>query len=161
LARRSACFASTLPAKMIWSTGRRISKLLGLDRDLCRREIRNHEPFTEVEASSIATLIKDNGYEFATPRPGQRFNGWEQQQCGKLKLSEADDEVPIPFAPVMAGVLLAGEVVKERYFPEHVLDSRYSNTLMGKFMLRKAICAPTRSSSLPNAWASPSRTWST
>jgi hypothetical protein len=72
----------------------------------------------------------------AAPRPGQRFNDWEQEQCGKLALPEADDEVPIPFAPVMAGVLLAGEVVKQRCFPEHTLDSRYSNTLMGKFMVR-------------------------
>ncbi|MBI4090734.1 MAG: ThiF family adenylyltransferase [Candidatus Komeilibacteria bacterium] len=113
-----------------------VAKLLGLDRDLCLGKIKNHDPFSEEECSAIAALVKRHGYEFDAPYPGQRFNDWEQEQCGKLKLANLDDEVPIPFAPVMAGVLLAGELIKQRYFPEYVLNSRYSNTLMGKFMTR-------------------------
>src|SRR5207249_2490943 len=71
---------------------------------------------------------------FALPRPGQRYGDWEAEQCGRLKLPDADEEVPIPFAPVMAGVLLAGEVIKEHHFPEAVLEGYYWNTLLGRFM---------------------------
>ncbi len=113
-----------------------LSKLLQLDRVLCLRKIKDHEPFTEAEAAAIAKLINRDHLDFAPPKPMQRFNDWEQEQCGKLKLPNIDDEVPIPFAPVMAGVLLAGEILKEQYFPQYVLDSRYSNTLMGQFMTR-------------------------
>jgi hypothetical protein len=42
------------------------------------------------EAASIATMIDESGYGFAAPRHGQRFNDWEQEQCGKLALPEVD-----------------------------------------------------------------------
>ena len=64
----------------------------------------------------------------------QRYGDWEASQCGRLPLPEDDEEIPIPFSPVMAGVLLAGEVIKEHYFPDAVLDSCYWNTLLGQFM---------------------------
>ena len=37
--------------------------------------------------------------------------------------------MPISFAKMVAGVLLAGEVLKQRFF-QNVLSSRYSSTLM-------------------------------
>ncbi|RXG87359.1 ThiF family adenylyltransferase [Bradyrhizobium zhanjiangense] len=113
-----------------------LSKLLKLEHTVCLRKLRDNEIFTEAEAARIAGLVQDERLEFDPPRPQQRFGDWEAEQCGKLKLPELDEEVPIPFAPVMAGVLIAGEIIKEQHFPEYVLDSRYSNTLMGQFMRR-------------------------
>ncbi len=34
----------------------------------------------------------------------------------------------------MAGILLAGEIVRELSFPDNVLNSYYFNTLLGNFM---------------------------
>lgn len=113
-----------------------IAALLGLDHDVCLRKIKDHEPFTELEVAAVADRIHKGDLQFDPPVVGQRFNDWEQTQCGRLPLGDADDEVPIPFAPVMAGVLITGEIIKERCFPAAVLKSRYTNTLMGKFMDR-------------------------
>ena len=60
----------------------------------------------------------------------------EATQCGKLRLKTIDGDVPIPFSPVMAGVLIAGEIIKEQVLPEFALDSYYFNTLLGRFMTR-------------------------
>jgi hypothetical protein len=114
---------------------RQVSKLLGLDATTCLRKLRNHEPFEAIECASIRQRIGTLPIPFDLPTPGLRFNDWETAQCGRLSLPDADDEVPIPFAPVMAGVLIAGELIKERYFPEGVLRSMYWNTLLGKFMV--------------------------
>lgn len=113
-----------------------IARLLGLTTDICLRKIRDHEPFTAEEVSNIADHVRGMSVDFDIPRPEQRFNDWETSQCGKIQLPDVDGGVPIPFAPVMAGVLLAGEIIKEHYFGKHVLDARYWNTLMGKFMIR-------------------------
>ena len=113
-----------------------IAHLLGLTTEICLRKIRDHEPFTAEEVSIITDHVKGKNVDFDIPLPGQRFNDWETIQCGKLQLPDVDEGVPIPFAPVMAGVLLAGEIIKEQHFPESVLDARYWNTLMGKFMVR-------------------------
>jgi hypothetical protein len=113
-----------------------LAKLLKLEKGVCLRKIRNNEVFTEEEIDVIKRAIEDEALRFDLPRPSQRFGDWEAEQCGKLKLPDLDDEVPIPFAPVLAGILIAGELIKELSFPEHVLDSRYSNTLMGQFMTR-------------------------
>ena len=87
----------------------------------------------------MATIAKGLSFpdsQFDTPTTGQRYGDWEAAQCGRLALPDVDDEIPVPFAPVMAGVLLAGEVIKQHHFQEAVLDSYYWNTLVGKFMLR-------------------------
>lgn len=40
-------------------------------------------------------------------------------------------EAPVPFLPVTAGVLLAGEVIKKRHFPEAQVDNRFTHNLLG------------------------------
>ena len=90
----------------------------------------------EGEVKSIQLYSCGATTPFALPRPGQRFGDWEIEQCGKLVSSEVKEEIPIPFAPVMAGVLVAGAVIKAELFPGAGLDSCYWNTLVGRFMHR-------------------------
>lgn len=111
-----------------------LEQLLGLDTETWVRKIRNNEPFTQQE---IASLKIPDGSEITLPASGERFDAWEAAQCGRMKLPELNAEVPIPFAPVMAGVLIAGEIIKELRFPANALDSYYWNTLTGQFMRRK------------------------
>jgi len=112
-----------------------LTKLLGLSPDIWRRKIRDNEKFAEDEVTSIEQH-RSKDAPFHLPKPAQRFGDWEAEQCGRLVLPDLDEEIPLPFAPVLAGVLIAGEVIKEHYFPDAVLDSYYWNTLLGHFMAR-------------------------
>jgi molybdopterin/thiamine biosynthesis adenylyltransferase len=115
---------------------RQLSELLGLDPQAWLRKLGNNSTFTAEECAAIGARMNGRERAFDLPTVGQAFGDWEASQCGRLVLGELDDEIPIPFAPVLAGVLLAGEIVKEFCFPDAVLDSCYWNTLMGQFMRR-------------------------
>lgn len=113
-----------------------LAALLGLGATTWLRKLRENERFAPEEIAAITAHLAGKGVSFDIPVPGQRFDDWQAGQCGRLSLPEADEEIPIPFAPVMAGVLLAGEIIKEHCFPEGALDSYYWNTLVGRFMSR-------------------------
>lgn len=115
---------------------RQLTELLGLDVDRWLQKVRENERFEAKEIATIRAHLGDKDVPFALPSPGQRYGDWEASQCGHLHLPEADEEIPIPFAPVMAGVLLAGEIIREHCFSAAVLDSYYWNTLLGRFMIR-------------------------
>jgi len=113
-----------------------LALLLGPNIDTWLRKIRNNEAFEAGEIRAMAAHLACENQQFDLPAEGQTYGDWEAQQCGRLPLPDTDDEIPIPSAPVMAGVLLAGEVIKELCFPDAVLDSCYWNTLLGRFMER-------------------------
>lgn len=102
-----------------------LSQAIGLSVKSWLRKIRNNEPFTAAEVATIRSKIENGNELIDQPSVGQRFGDWEIEQCGKLQLPDPDDEIPIPFAPVLAGVLVAGEIVKLAAFTECALDSRY------------------------------------
>jgi len=110
-----------------------LSKLLGLEPEIWLRKATNNEVFTEEEIKMIERRFNGRKLDFDIPRLGQRYSGWFTNQCGRLELPELDEEIPIPFAPVMAGILLAGEAMKERFFPDHVLRGYYWNNLTARF----------------------------
>lgn len=112
---------------------RQLQLLLGLEAGVWVRKMKDHEPFKREEVVAIAAHLSAKAVLFALPKESERFNDWEAAQCGKISLPKVDDAIPIPFAPVMAGVLVAGEVIKEQIAPHHVLDASYENTLMGSF----------------------------
>ena len=111
-----------------------VAQLLGLLPEVCLRKLRDNEVFTAEEVTAIVSRFGGNVQPFDLPAAGQRYGDWEASQCGRLPLSDDDEEIPIPFAPVMAGVLIAGEIIKEHHFPNAVLDSCYWNSLLGQFM---------------------------
>jgi hypothetical protein len=113
-----------------------LAKLLGLNAETWLRKLRDNEPFGSEEVSAIRRSLEGQELSFDLPSAGQRFGDWEASQCGRLRFPEVDEEIPVPFAPVMAGVLLAGEIIKEHAFPGAVLNSYYWNTLVGQFMQR-------------------------
>lgn len=101
---------------------------------------------TGLFASEIAKLRSTNGcltqeqinrmtkssekYEFTLPCVGERFSDWLMMHCGELVLSATQERFPLPFATVLPGILIAGEVIKERYFPKDVLQNYYSYDLI-------------------------------
>lgn len=113
-----------------------LSQALGIHPQRWLQLLQDNGTFTSGDVAEVSKFLGANKVTFDLPQVGQRFGDWEVEQCGRLLLPELDAGIPIPFAPVMAGVLLAGEVIKECYYPEAVLDSCYWNTLLGRFMLR-------------------------
>jgi molybdopterin/thiamine biosynthesis adenylyltransferase len=97
---------------------------------------------TGLSASEIAELRSTNAcltqehikrmtksskkYGFTLPSVGERFSDWWVMHCGELVLSATQERFPLPFATVLPGILIAGEVIKERYFPQDVLQNYYS-----------------------------------
>ena len=65
-------------------------------------------------------------FGFSLPLVGERFSDWLMMHCGELVLSATGERFPLPFAAVLPGILVAGEVIKERYFPKKVLQNYYS-----------------------------------
>ena len=112
-----------------------LAEALGLSAESLLDKISNNGMFTAGDCELIRAHV-DGTQEFKLPSTNERLDDWESAQCGKLHLSTIDEDVPIPFSPVMAGILIAGEIIKERVFPQYVLDSYYFNTLLGSFMAR-------------------------
>ena len=109
-----------------------LAEVLGLSADSLLDKICNNGLFAAVDCERIRSHV-DGTHEFDLPLTNQRLDDWEAAQCGKLRLSTIDADVPIPFSPVMAGVLIAGEIIKERIFPQLALDSYYFNNSTGTF----------------------------
>ena len=115
------------------ASAEQLSSAIGLSPELWLDKLRTNAAFT---ASEIAQLRRPLTAEWHLPEDGERFGAWFAGQCGRLPFDDLDEEIPMPFAPVMAGVLVAGEIVKEHHFPSAVLGSYYWNTLLGRFMSR-------------------------
>jgi len=111
-----------------------LAALLGFSAEMWLEMIRDNRTFTSSEIADLARRRENLQLSFDVPNAGERYSDWYNNQCGRLQLPEKDQEIPIPFAPVMAGVLLAGEVIKEREFPDAVLPHYYGNTLVGSWM---------------------------
>ncbi len=68
-----------------------------------------------------------------SPQKGMTLRDWITMHCGQLQLKgSADLVLPVPFAVVLPGILLAGEIIKERYFPAHVLRDRANHDVFGE-----------------------------
>jgi len=58
------------------------------------------------------------------PSLHDRWSDWVQQQCGRLQLNpQVLLEIPIPFSTALPGILVGGEIIKERCFPAYRLNN--------------------------------------
>ena len=79
----------------------------------------------------INQMIKSSEkYGFTLPSAGERFSDWWMMHCGELVLPATQERIPLPFATILPGILIAGEVIKERYFPKDVLQNYYSYNMI-------------------------------
>lgn len=60
-------------------------------------------------------------YGFILPAAGERFGDWWLLHCGEIVIAKTQERLPLPFATILPGILIAGEIIKERYFPQRVL----------------------------------------
>jgi hypothetical protein len=116
-----------------YKQAQQFSQLLGLDASAWLRKIRDNEGFSEAEVQAFHFRLEGQKVEFDLPREGERYEDWVRNQCGRMSIPQVIGEVPIPFAPVMAGVLVAGEVIKNNLFPDQILKGYYWNNLTARF----------------------------
>jgi len=108
-----------------------IATILGLDAATTGKLYFDNLPLTDEQAKSIGARVGSQG----VPSPEKRMTlrDWTMLHCGQLELKASSDMIlPIPFATVLPGILLASEIIKERYFPEHVLRHRVNHDLFGQ-----------------------------
>lgn len=107
-----------------------LSDQIGLETDTLVEMNTDNAAFTREQVETIAEYV-DNA-RVMVPEPGERFSDWFREHCGHIDLGAATMEVPIPFLPVTAGVLLAGEVIKQRHFPEAAVHNRFTHNMLGR-----------------------------
>jgi hypothetical protein len=105
-----------------------VADRLGLSTDTVEEMDKDNAAFSAAQVATIEGHV-DGDPDFTIPEPGERFSDWFGDQCGHMDLSAADDPVPVPFLPVTAGVLLAGEVIKDRYFTDDQVDNRFTHNM--------------------------------
>jgi len=65
------------------------------------------------------------------PSVHDRWSDWVQQQCGRLQLNpQVFLEIPIPFSTALPGILVGGEIIKERCFPAYRLNNVFYHDLL-------------------------------
>jgi len=91
-----------------------LSKITGIPVDTITTLITNNAPIEKHHIEIMKSFSEKN--KFPLPKVGDHFQDWYQYHCGELKLDDSNILIPLPFATIMPGILVAGEVIKRRYF---------------------------------------------
>lgn len=109
---------------------RAIAAALGLEQAEVARLYFDNILLTGEAARNIGHKVGSHGLPPLTE--GMKFRDWVMLHCGQLRLTvDSEMVLPIPFAVVLPGILLAGEIIKERYFPENVVRHRINHDVFG------------------------------
>lgn len=84
------------------------------------------------EEEHIRMLVKHTrgSPTFPMPHSGMRFPDWLYKNKSELGLMGWPElNIPIPLTTILAGVLLAGEAIKEKYFHDHRLNSQFDHDI--------------------------------
>jgi len=128
---RSACLKCTHTASSEQTDiVRAISAAMGMEYAEVSRIYFDNIPLSKDAAQHIGQKVKPRG--LPAPIEGMTLRDWFMLHCGQLKLTASSEmTLPIPFATVLPGILLAGEIIKERYFPRHVVKHRVNHDVLG------------------------------
>jgi len=101
-----------------------VSQVIGLSQKEIVRLRSTNARITRELVNRMKEYSEKSG--FALPSAGERFSDWELAHCGELILPSTQERFPLTFSTILPGILIAGEVIKERYFPEGILKNYYS-----------------------------------
>ncbi|MFB3921971.1 MAG: hypothetical protein ACE145_09625 [Terriglobia bacterium] len=124
----SACMGCFYPQTSIYEETKVMAQGLGLETSEVQELMATNGKFSPDQVRRVSGRIN------APPTVGERWGDW-RQKCAELPLFVEDrsTEIPAAFATTVAGVLIAGEVMKERLFPNAVLKSYYVLDTLGTF----------------------------
>ena len=127
---QTACMGCYYPKDTLYSEAKIFSELLDLDTAEVELLRASNGRFTAQQVQRIRNHVSEPNFIF--PEPSERWGDW-RHKCGRLPLGkDRSNEVPVPHVTALAGVLVAGEVVKERLFPEDALNSYYLLDTLGR-----------------------------
>lgn len=107
----------TIDQTLSASIGLPLSEIAALDS--------TNAPFEQRHVESMRESCAKHG--ILPPVVGQHFSDWVRESCAQMKLGERQNiSIPAPHTVVFAGVLIAGEIIKERCFPDAVLNNYFS-----------------------------------
>jgi len=107
-----------------------IASLTGIPIDEIKRMRRTNGVFGEEHMRILLERTKESP-EFPIPHLGMRFSDWlyeNKYKLGLMKLPELN--IPIPLTTILAGVLLAGEVIKDRHLHNYRLNSQFDHDIL-------------------------------
>lgn len=106
-----------------------ISNLTGIPTDEVERLRRTHSIFTDDHVRMLLERTKKRPM-FPVPQSGMRFSDWLHRHKAELGLMGCPElNMPIPLTNLLAGILLAAEVVKHKHFYEHRLNSQFDHDI--------------------------------
>ncbi|MCI0724483.1 MAG: hypothetical protein L0338_36795 [Acidobacteria bacterium] len=125
----SACMGCFYPRDTVYAEDKVLSQVLGLEIEEIEYLRSTNARFTEDQVRRM----KGRGVDHL-PEVGEPYGDW-RQKCAQLPLfvESSSTEVPAPFVTAAAGVLLAGEIIKERLFRNSVLRSLLLLDTLGRF----------------------------
>ena len=122
---KSPCILCThKPEEVQRSVEEILSEVIGLGAQEIVRLRSTNARLTQDHIDRMKESSKTQG--FALPSVGERFNDWLLAHCGELASPVTPERIPLPFATVLPGILLAGEVIKGYYFPDDVIQNYYT-----------------------------------
>lgn len=95
-------------------------------------ELDTSSQFTKKDTGEMLQHKVKHVKKFQLPNVGDSWSDWTKSNCGQINFDIIDDntDLPMPIAPILAGVLIAGEIIKEECFPNAVLNSRYDGDIL-------------------------------
>lgn len=122
---KSPCMLCThQPEKLERPTEEILSEVIGISAKEIMTLRSTNAHVTPAHIDQMKKFSKIQG--FTLPSVGERFNDWLLVHCGELVSPVTRERIPLPFATVLPGVLLAGEVIKAHYFPNDVIQNYYT-----------------------------------
>lgn len=108
-----------------------LSAVIGLPADVLTKLRNNNMPIEESHIELMRPFSEKHG--FGLPKLGEHFQDWYLYHCGQIPLDGRKEiQIPVPFATVMPGILLAGEVIKQRHFCYYPVRDYFSYNIFGK-----------------------------
>lgn len=103
----------------------RLSKVIGLQADVIASLRANNSP---IEPDHIEVMKPfSEKHNFSLPNVGERFQDWYVYHCSQIPIDgQINIQIPVPFATVIPGILLAGEVIKQRHFKDYTSRDYFS-----------------------------------
>jgi len=122
---KSPCLLCTHKAKEVQRSLEEIlSEVTGIDEKEILRLRSTNARFTQEHLDLMKEFSVIHG--FALPSVGDRFSDWLIIHCGEFASFETHERIPLPFATILPGILIAGEVIKDRHFPNDTVQNYYS-----------------------------------
>ena len=103
----------------------RLSKVIGLTVDVIKSLRANN---SVIDMSYIETMKPfSEKHNFTLPKAGEHFQDWFLYHCSEIPVDgQLHIQIPVPFATVIPGILLAGEVIKQRHFKDYTFRDYFS-----------------------------------